>query len=162
MMIEKDPELGSDMRSRVEMLAKKTMDINQFLVSKLGVGTEEVASAKDAVGVTYHDPCHLKKSLGVSEEPRKLIRTNSGYRLAEMAEADWCCGLGGSFNLQYYEISSDIGQRKRENIVQTEASIVAAGCPACMIQLSDVLSKSGDQVAVRHPVEIYADSLPRD
>jgi len=23
--------------------------------------------------VSYHDPCHLKKSQGISEQPRKLI-----------------------------------------------------------------------------------------
>ena len=44
--------------------------------------------------VTYHDPCHLKRGLGISEEPRQLIR-DAGYELVEMNDADACCGFGG-------------------------------------------------------------------
>ena len=47
---------------------------------------------------------------------------------------------------------------------QTEAELgaaaVASGCPACMLQLSDMLSQNEDAVQVKHPVEIYAEMLP--
>jgi hypothetical protein len=36
---------------------------------------------------------------------------------------------------------------------------VATGCPACMLQLFDMLSKSGENIDVKHPVEIYAEVL---
>jgi glycolate oxidase iron-sulfur subunit len=70
--------------------------------------------------------------------------------------------MGGSFNLQYYEISSDIGTKKRENIKASGCEVVATGCPACMLQISDVLSRSNDHIAVRHPIEIYAEALKRE
>ncbi len=152
-------EEAGEIRSRVEKLAEKTMDISQFLVSKIGLKKGVVEEKKDTVSITYHDPCHLKKSLGVSAEPRALIKANPCYRFKEMHEADRCCGMGGSFNLQYYEISSKIGKRKRDNIKSSGCSMVATGCPACMIQISDMLSKSGDQIAVKHPIEIYAEML---
>jgi glycolate oxidase iron-sulfur subunit len=148
----------TDLRDRVEMLSGKTLDIHQFLVRYVGVAPG-VTPAGDAAAVTYHDPCHLKKSMGVAAEPRTLIRAHPRYRLAEMAESDECCGLGGSFNLQYYETSARIGRRKRENIRATDPAVVATGCPACMIQISDMLSKAGDRIAVKHPVELYAESL---
>ena len=50
--------------------------------------------------------------------------------------------------------------RKRENIVNSGASAVASGCPACMMQLSDMLSQNEDAVQVKHPIEIYAEMLP--
>jgi glycolate oxidase iron-sulfur subunit len=149
---------SSDIRSRVERLAEKTMDINQFLVSKVGLKNENYHINEKEI-VTYHDPCHLSKSLGVSTEPRALIKANSRYFLREMPASDWCCGLGGSFNLQYYDISAKIGKRKRDNIKSTGCSVLATGCPACMIHISDMLSKSGDQIVVKHPVTIYAESL---
>ena len=90
-----------------------------------------------------------------------LIKANKGYSFSEMPEADWCCGMGGSFNLQYYEISADIGKRKIENIKTAGAGVVATGCPACMIQISDMLSKANERIAVKHPVEIYAESLKK-
>ncbi|MBU4260028.1 MAG: (Fe-S)-binding protein [Proteobacteria bacterium] len=155
MMIKKQ---SSVIRSRVEKLAEKTMDINQFLVSKTGFTRGSYYGNEKKI-VTYHDPCHLLKTLGISDEPRALIKANQKYTLKEMHESDWCCGLGGSFNLQYYDISAKIGKRKRDNIKLTNCSVVATGCPACMIQISEMLSKYGDSIVVKHPVTIYAESL---
>ena len=84
---------------------------------------------------------------------------NPDYDLVEMKEADRCCGCGGSFTLSHYDLSRKIGQRKRDNIVASGAEVVATGCPACMIQLSDMLAHNGDSVTVKHTIEIYADSL---
>jgi glycolate oxidase iron-sulfur subunit len=146
-------------KSRVEKIAQKTMDINQFLVSKVGLEHVKFDDHMDPVTVTYHDPCHLKKTLGVFAEPRTLIKANPGYRLKEMPESDRCCGLGGSFNLQYYELSANIGKLKLDNIKASGCRVVATGCPACMLQFFDMLSKSGDNILVKHPVEIYAELL---
>ena len=76
-----------------------------------------------------------------------------------MAEADRCCGMGGSFNLQHYDISAAIGKRKRENIEQSGCEVVATSCPACMLQITDMLSQAGDRIQVKHTIEIYAESL---
>ena len=84
---------------------------------------------------------------------------NPEYDLVEMKEADRCCGCGGSFNLFHYDYSRKIGQRKRDNVAASGAKVVATGCPACMMQLEDVLSHNHDDVVVKHPVEIYAETL---
>ena len=153
-------------QQRVADLAARTLDISQFLVDKVGV-TAAVPGAEDGkIAITYHDPCHLKKSLGVAAQPRGLIQANPAYVLKEMPESDWCCGCGGSFNLQHYETSAAIGKRKRDNIAKSQARVVATGCPACMLQITDMLSQAGMRVAVKHTVEIYADmfhsGLPAD
>jgi len=141
----------------IRVMAEKTMDINAFLVDKLGLTPP--APAADAVTVTVHDPCHLKKALGVSAQPRKLIAMNSKYVVKEMAGADVCCGCGGSFTLTHADMSAKIGQQKRDNIKNSGAQVVATGCPACMMQISDMLSRNGDSIRVKHPIEIYAESL---
>lgn len=146
-------------KSRVAAIAQKTLDIHQFLVSRVGLEKLEVADGTDPVDVTYHDPCHLKKSLGVSAEPRSLINANPAYRLIEMSESDRCCGLGGSFNLEYYDLSARIGNVKMDHIRASGCSMVATGCPACMLQISDMLSKSGEKIRIKHPIEIYAELL---
>jgi glycolate oxidase iron-sulfur subunit len=149
-----------DLRDAVRSLAERVVDINQFLVNHLSVPTVPSSGRDSAVKVSYHDPCHLKKSLGVATEPRLLLRSTPGYELVEMPEADSCCGMGGSFNLSYYDLSSRIGRLKRDHIKASGCSVVATGCPACMLQISEMLSKHGDQIAVKHPVEIYAGGLP--
>ncbi|SFK06223.1 glycolate oxidase iron-sulfur subunit [Desulfomicrobium apsheronum] len=144
------------MQDRIAAMSAKVMDVNQFMVDVLKVAMPvEGHGAK----ITYHDPCHLKKSMKVSEQPRQLLKTNPNVEFVEMADADRCCGCGGSFNLQHYKVSKDIGTQKRDNIVASGAQIVATGCPACMMQISDMLSQNKDNVAVKHVMEIYAETL---
>ena len=149
--------IGSDAVAQAKEIAAKTMDINEFLVKVIKV--EPAMTQGNATKVTYHDSCHMKKSLGISAEPRTVIKANGAYELVEMKEADRCCGCGGSFNLFHYDLSSKIGQRKRDNVVASGAKVVAAGCPACMMQLEDVLSRNNDPVVVKHTVELYAETL---
>ncbi len=148
---------SSGTREQLKRLSQKTLDINQFLVDYAHLdkapGRKETAEK-----VTYHDPCHLKKSLGVAQEPRQVI-TASGKELVEMEGSDKCCGMGGSFNLYHYDLSSAIGRLKEQNIQATGCTTIATGCPACMMQISDMLAKAGSGIKVRHPVELYADSL---
>jgi glycolate dehydrogenase iron-sulfur subunit len=148
-------------QARIAALADKTMDISQFLVDKVGLAPSPPGEAAEKISITYHDPCHLKKSLGVAAQPRALLRANPRYDLQEMVEADWCCGMGGSFNLQHYEISASIGRRKRDNIAKSGCAVVATGCPACMLQITDMLSQAGDRVQVKHAIEIYAEGLKK-
>ncbi len=153
------PKMADDrQRDGALQLARRTMDINQFLVNQATLPPLDDANGTRHT-VTYHDPCHLKKSLKVFEAPRAVIRATPGCTLTEMAEPDWCCGMGGSFNLQYYDISKSIGRKKAQQIHATGADVLATGCPACMIQISDMLSQAGADVAVRHPIELYAEAL---
>jgi glycolate oxidase iron-sulfur subunit len=153
------PSLGKEeLAGRAKTLAGRTMDIAQFLVQWVGVKPAATPSANGRV-VTFHDSCHLKKSLGVFSEPRDLIRANAGYTLREMDASDDCCGMGGSFNLEHYGLSGRIGRLKRGHIAATGCAVLATGCPACMLQISDMLSQAGDRIAIKHPVEIYAESF---
>ena len=155
-------EFSPDHQKTIRTVADRVMDINAFLVDVLHVDQMEPGERHSGkvTRVTFHDSCHLKKSVGVFEQPRKLIRMNPDYELVEMAEADRCCGCGGSFTLFHYDLSKEIGQRKRDNIVRSGAAAVATGCPACMLQISDMLSQNKDEVQVKHPIEIYAETLP--
>jgi glycolate oxidase iron-sulfur subunit len=151
-------DLAAEEQAQVQALAQKTLDVTQFFVDNLKL-PERAKGVDKSVLLTYHDPCHLKKSLGVAAQPRQLIQANPRYAFKEMAEADRCCGCGGSFNVQHYDLSASIGKRKRHNIVQSNCEVVATTCPACMLQISDMLSQAGDRVRVKHAIEIYAESI---
>lgn len=148
---------GGAYAEKAEKIGKKAIDINAFLTDVLKVDLTPKGSPKERL--TYHDSCHLKKSLGISEQPRKLLRANANYEFTEMREADRCCGCGGSFTLTHYGLSRKIGQRKRDNIAASGAKTVACGCPACMMQLSNMLALNNDDIKVKHVAEIFADTL---
>ena len=152
--------LPNPLRNQALVLADKALDITELLADKLSLPEPEPArSGSEPRPITYHDPCHLRKSLNIIEQPRRLIRANPHYQLREMQEPERCCGMGGSFNLQHYDISRKIGQRKLEAIVASGADTVATGCPACMMQIADQLSQSGQSIRIKHAVEIYAEAL---
>ena len=80
-------------RNAAERLARRTMDISRFLVREAGLQTLPIP-AGGSRRVTYHDACHLKKTLKVFSEPRAVIEATPGCTLTEMVESDWCCGIG--------------------------------------------------------------------
>jgi glycolate oxidase iron-sulfur subunit len=143
----------SALRYDIGVLERKTMDISQFLVDVLKVEPKTQAGGRT---VTYHDPCHLKNSLGLTAQPRALIKA-AGCGFKEMAEAGTCCGCGGSFNIAHYDLSKQIGSRKADNIIASGAETVATSCPACMLQITDMLSQKKAGVDVKHVIELYAD-----
>lgn len=144
-------------RAQIEALHDKTIDCTAFLLDVLKVRLPE--TGQGGKRVTYHDSCHMKKSLGVSEQPRAILKSLPGYEFVELPEADRCCGCGGSFTLYNYDLSKQIGQRKRDNIVSVRPDAVATGCPACIMQIMDMLSQNGDNIPVKHVMELYADTL---
>lgn len=133
--------------------AAKVMDISEFLIDKLGVkpGDKPVEAV-----VTYHDSCHLNRGQKVNSQPRAILKAIPGLTLKEMAEADRCCGGAGSFAMTNYELSMSILDRKMKNIKAVNPDMVAAGCPACKMQLEHGLERHNMKVPVVHPIELLA------
>jgi len=105
------------------------------------------------IKVTYHDPCHLNRELGIKSEPREILKTIPGIEFVEMSNPSRCCGSGGSFNLSHYDLSLKILDRKMDDIKSTGAEIVLTNCSGCMLQLKDGAHQKGMKVEVLHLVE---------
>ena len=125
-----------DWKDRAAAFSKKVMDLSEYLV-KSGYTPRQKSKAK----ITYHDPCHLCRGQGIKKEPRSLLAAAGEYK--EMKDSDVCCGGGGSFFMDYPEISDSIIDKKRKNIEATGADVVVTGCPGCLIQLNKAAKASG-------------------
>jgi glycolate oxidase iron-sulfur subunit len=136
--------------------AGKIKDITQFLVDilKLPPSAYHAAPAYYGKAVTFHEPCHLGRYLGVKEPPRYILKSIPEIKYIEMPEADRCCGMAGGFSLYFYELSRKIADKKAENIASTKADIVVTDCPGCQIQLIDSVTRRGLPQQVRHIMEI--------
>ena len=132
-----------------------TYDISTLLTDVIGYRVPK--GSVEAV-VTYHDSCHLKKSMKVAREPREILRAIPGVIFKEMSRPDACCGSGGSYALTHFETSSDIAKRKAADAAGTGASTVATGCPACMMQLLDSTHRFGSKQRVRHYISLLAEA----
>jgi glycolate oxidase iron-sulfur subunit len=74
--------------------------------------------------------------------------------VVELPEADWCCGSAGSQLITHYDTSWKVLNRKLDNIQETQARILASGCPGCQMQLNTGLQRRGVPVRVVHPVTL--------
>jgi L-lactate dehydrogenase complex protein LldF len=143
---------------KAKALSAKTMDFSTLVKQLVDEGRLSFKEGEDLGKVTYHDSCHLKRTLKVSEEPRELLQ-KAGYRLAEMFECDTCCGMGGSYSMKLPEISAPILQRKLANVKETGAPIVAMDCPGCVMQIRGGFDQDGSGVKVQHTAELLVDRL---
>ncbi len=134
-------------------LAARTHEIVSFLTDVLGVAAVD---AELAARATYHDSCSGLRSLGVKEQPRRLLATVDGLELAEMEDAEVCCGFGGTFCVKYPEISNKMVEGKAGKIGATGADLLLAGDLGCLMNMAGKLSREGRPVAARHVVEVLA------
>ena len=137
-------------------LVKRLVDERRLTLSGDGPQACRATGLRPVSTITYHDSCHLKKTLKVFEEPRELLR-KAGYEITEMFESDICCGMGGSYSLKLPEISAPILDRKLKNLRDTGAPVVAMDCPGCAMQIRGGLDKAGTPIQVRHTAELLAD-----
>jgi iron-sulfur cluster protein len=139
-------------------LAEKAVDFSTLVKKLVDEGRLTFKEGQKLGSFTYHDSCHLRRTLKVFEQPRELLQ-KAGYQLAEMFECDMCCGMGGSYSIKLPEISAPILQRKLTNIKNTGASIVAMDCPGCVMQIGGGLHQDGAPIKVKHTLELLADQV---
>jgi L-lactate dehydrogenase complex protein LldE len=138
---------------RADALAEKTYELTSFLVDVCGV--DKVAGRLEATA-TYHDSCSGLRELGVHDQPRRLLATVAGLRLAEMPDANVCCGFGGTFCVKYPDISNAIVGKKAAAIAATGADLLLAGDLGCLMNMAGKLQRVGANIEVRHIAEVLA------
>ncbi len=143
---------------RARELSAKTVDLSTLLKRLVDEGRLSFREKEDLGKITYHDSCHLKRTLKVAEQPRELL-AKAGYELAEMHECDMCCGMGGSYSMKLPEISAPILKSKQQNIKDTGAPLVAMDCPGCVLQIRGGFDQDGSSVRVKHTAELLAERL---
>jgi len=150
------PELFADdpdMHSRALAIGAKTFEFTQYLVDELEVVD---VGAEFSGSVTYHDSCHLNLGLKIADQPRTLLKNVRGLELIEMQDSNVCCGFGGTFSVNYPEISVAMADEKIDNILATGAGAVTGCDISCLMNILGRLSRRGEEVQVLHIAQILA------
>ena len=109
--------------------------------------------------VTCHDSCSGLRELGVKDAPRRLLAHVDGVALAEMDEAETCCGFGGLFCVKYDAVSAHMGARKLDAAEAAGADVLVAGDMGCLLNMAGRLKREGSDIEVRHVAEVLAGML---
>jgi glycolate oxidase iron-sulfur subunit len=133
---------------------ENAFDISEFIMDKLKAcqfsdPSEHIKTA------FYHDPCHLKYGLGITKEPRQIIR-NAGIDLME-AEENRCCGFAGLFCFSNKKLSKGLLTKCIRGLENPDAETIITSCPGCMMQLS----RERGNKPVLHLIEVIEEAMIR-
>jgi glycolate oxidase iron-sulfur subunit len=157
MALKKEIKLFIDDSRELRAFTGKVFDINEFIEKNIDIQAHELG--KLPYKVTYHDPCHMVRGQGISDQPRKLLKMIPGVEFKEMKDASVCCGSAGSYCITHYDTAIKINNHKVKNIKDAGVDYVATGCPTCVMHIQDNLLQHESGEKVRFVVEMLADSL---
>lgn len=148
------PELGGDFQ---------VVHYTQYLAELIREGRLKLTKELKAK-VTYHDPCYLGRHNDVYDEPREVLRSIPGLELVEMAdygEDSLCCGGGGGRIWMETKKGERLSDLRLEQAVKTEASILAAACPYCILNFEDsvLTTDKGAVIQVKDISELVREAI---
>ena len=114
--------------------------------------------------ITFHDPCYLGRANKEYTAPRSLINSVKAdlKEMKSCKEKALCCGAGGAQMFKESEQGNqEINIKRTKQAINTNAKIIAAGCPFCNTMLSDGIKSESENldVKVMDISEIIDDSI---
>ncbi|MBM3914922.1 MAG: (Fe-S)-binding protein [Sphingomonadales bacterium] len=144
---------NSSLHHEVQDLKQRTYEFSDFLVNVLG--KVEFGAQLSGVG-TYHDSCAALRECKIRQEPRTLLAKVKGLSLVEMADAETCCGFGGTFAVKYDNISVAMGEQKVENALATGARYLISTDLSCLMHQQGYINQKGYSITTLHLADVLA------
>ncbi len=125
-------------RDHYDIAADRVFELTEFIHRFCPEAEVQMAGHADAASkVTYHDPCHNLKTLGIEAEPRFFL-SQLGQQFVDDPSAS-CCGFGGFFSIGFPKVSRRILERRQKALAETGAHTVITSCPGCYLHLRENL-----------------------
>ncbi|MFN8087501.1 MAG: (Fe-S)-binding protein [Mycobacterium sp.] len=142
---------------RAEALAARSYELSEFLIDVLNVRD---VGASYPHRVAYHPTCHSLRQLGIGDKPLELLRNVRGLNLIELADAETCCGFGGTFAIKNSDTSAAMLRDKLASVTSSGAEVCTATDSSCLMHIGGGLSRAGSPVRTVHLAEILASTEP--
>ncbi len=121
----------------------------QYLQSLINNGHLKIeGGAFKGKKITYHDSCYIGRANGIYEAPREVLAQLDAelVELKRCRSNGLCCGAGGAQMFKEDEPGNKrINIERADEILDTNATIVAANCPFCITMLSDGMKAKDKQ-----------------
>lgn len=139
------PDLGGN----YEVLHHTQLIQDLILTGKLTLEGNQSFKGKK---ITFHDPCYLGRANDVYEAPRSLIEKLDA-ELVEMKRCKTnglCCGAGGAQMFKEAEKGNkEINIERTEDALETNANIIATGCPFCNTMMTDGIKNADKEAEIK-------------
>lgn len=110
----------------------------------------------------YHDPCYLSRGVGITEEPRKVLKSIPGVELLEFEHnrADSrCCGAGGAARKVFDENATTIGRLTIDEAVKKNADRLILSCPACYSKVNEAMVENEKKIRITDIMELVSELI---
>ncbi|MGY5858161.1 MAG: (Fe-S)-binding protein [Candidatus Thorarchaeota archaeon] len=154
--------LREDYKERFGLDFPEVLHVVEYLKPLIESGKLKLKKSVDSKKITWHDPCHLGRALGVYEEPRDVLKAIPGVELVEMEtnrEAAMCCGSGGGLRSYDGDLAKKIAADRMSDAEDIEADILATACPFCEHNLKDGAERIGSKIKVVDILDLLAQQL---
>ena len=144
-----------------EELPFEVVHITEFLEDLIKQGKIKWEKSIDKT-ITYHDPCHLGRHVGVYDAPRYVLTHIPGVKFVEMErikEFQRCCGAGGGVKAGIPDLADGVAQSRVKDALETKADILSSACPFCKRNLMDGRDSMKADIDVEDVIELVAQGL---
>lgn len=148
---------GSVEARNARALAAKTYEFVEFL-ARVERANLQTLGVRWAGSVTYHRSCHLR-GLGMTHEAEVLLGQVEGLRYSPLPRAEQCCGFGGTFAVNYPQISGGMVSDKVSAIRESKAERLVCNEAGCAMNIAGACRRSSPPVPVITLGEILAEGL---
>jgi glycerol-3-phosphate dehydrogenase subunit C len=138
-------------------LAERTFDAGEYLRALWQAGGPRPAFGEIRSRALYFPPCHQREQ-EFGQPYLALLAAVPGLAIEPLTGSLDCCGLAGvmGFKRSFHEASLRLGSRLMDRIRALAPELLVTDCLSCRLQFNQAL-----EAAVRHPLEILAESMRR-
>jgi len=136
-------------------LGFEVQHISEFLADLVKEG--KISFKELDLSVTYHDPCHLGRHLGVYQAPRNVIQAIPKVKLVEMYRNRfnaWCCGAGGGVKSGYKDLALETADERIAEAKETGTKVLVTACPFCELNLKDAVKAKQENLEILDLTEL--------
>ena len=146
-------------QARAEKLSHSVYEFTEYVAEKIGSSEADslFGTVRSETRVAFHEACHAKRELGVDAQPKRILDMLANR--VDLAQAEVCCGFGGTFSVKYSDISGAMLSEKLDNIEASGADVVTACDSSCLMHIRGGLQRRGSDIEAVHIAELAAAAL---
>jgi L-lactate dehydrogenase complex protein LldE len=119
---------------------------------------EQLSLNLDAT-VAYHDSCHARRDLGLTDSVFSLLARIDGLEVRRLEMEAVCCGFGGAFSVKHAEVSEAIRTLKLDDVAGTGAQILVSTDLSCLSHVATGARSAGLALETWTIAELLAEAL---
>ncbi len=143
------------------ILPFSTQHLTQFLALKVRKGELRWKGSFNE-RVTYHDPCHLGRHVGIFDAPREVLKSIPGIDFVEMErsrENSKCCGAGGGFKAGFGDNAVNVAADRIKQALEVGATTLISSCVFCKLNFLDGVKKRDVSINVLNVEDLFVDLM---